>query len=69
MSQAREKNYNHAIKINSSRFGPIYKNRGIVRLEQNKKNEAINDFHEYLKQTPHAKDRIQIQKAIKEIQV
>ena len=34
-----EKYYDNAIEINPTRFGPIYKNRGIARLEQNKKNE------------------------------
>ncbi|MDA1124826.1 MAG: hypothetical protein O3C04_04170, partial [Crenarchaeota archaeon] len=31
-----EENYTLAIKINDNRFGPIYKNRGYVRQQQNK---------------------------------
>ncbi|MEW6044557.1 MAG: tetratricopeptide repeat protein [Thermoproteota archaeon] len=59
--------YTEAIKINSTRFGPIYKNRGIARLELKKTKEAKQDFENYLKHTPNAKDKTSILEAIKEL--
>ncbi len=59
--------YDKAIEINKERFGPIYKNRGIVRLEQNKKEQAKKDFKNYLKYTPNAKDKESIEQALNEI--
>ena len=62
-----EKYYTKAIEINPNRFGPIYKNRGLVRLEQNKKSEAKKDFTTYLSQMPNAADKNNILEAIKEL--
>ncbi|MGI0009769.1 MAG: tetratricopeptide repeat protein [Nitrosopumilaceae archaeon] len=62
-----EKYYTKAIEINPNRFGPIYKNRGLVRLEQNKKSEAKEDFVTYLSQMPSAADKNNILEAIKEL--
>ncbi|MGI0004646.1 MAG: tetratricopeptide repeat protein [Candidatus Nitrosotenuis sp.] len=59
--------YTKAIDINPSRFGPIYKNRGLARLEQKKNKEAKQDFENYLKYTPNAKDKDSILQAIKEL--
>ena len=59
--------YTSAIQINPSRFGPIYKNRGLVRMSQNKNKQAKQDFEDYLKHTPNAKDRDNILQAIKEL--
>lgn len=59
--------YTEAIKINPTRFGPIYKNRGIARLEQNMKKDAKEDFESYLKYMPNAKDKESIMQAIKEM--
>jgi len=59
--------YSSAIEINSSRFGPIYKNRGLAKMSQNKNKEAKQDFENYLKYTPHAKDKESILQAIKEM--
>ncbi|MFM8658968.1 MAG: tetratricopeptide repeat protein [Candidatus Nitrosotenuis sp.] len=59
--------YTEAIKINDSRFGPIYKNRGIAKMSQNKNKEAKQDFENYLKYTPNAKDRDAITQAINEM--
>ncbi|MEM2160162.1 MAG: tetratricopeptide repeat protein [Candidatus Nitrosotenuis sp.] len=59
--------YSAAIEINPSRFGPIYKNRGLVRMSQNKNKEAKQDFENYLMYTPNAKDRNDILEAIKEM--
>lgn len=62
-----EKFYTKAIEINSNRFGPIYKNRGLARLEQNKKIDAEQDLKKYLEQMPNAADRTSILEAIKEL--
>ena len=59
--------YTKAIEINPSRFGPIYKNRGIALLEQDKKKEARQDLEDYLKYTPAAKDKESIKQAILEL--
>lgn len=59
--------YTRAIEINPSRFGPIYKNRGIALLEQGKKKEARQDLEDYLKYTPAARDKESIKQAILEL--
>ena len=59
--------YSKSIEINPNRFGPIYKNRGLARLEQNKKTAAKEDFKTYLIQMPNASDRNNILEAIKEL--
>jgi len=59
--------YSKSIEINPNRFGPIYKNRGLTRLEQNKKAAAKEDFKTYLVQMPNASDRNNILEAIKEL--
>ena len=62
-----EKNYTHAIEINDNRFGPIYKNRGYVRQQQNKMEQAKEDYQNYIKFTPNAKDRGTIERALNEM--
>ena len=62
-----EKYYTKAIGINPNRFGPIYKNRGLAKLEQNNKTEAKKDFEKYLEQMPNAADKINIIEAMKEL--
>lgn len=59
--------YTKAIDINPTRFGPIYKNRGIAFLELHKNKEAKQDLENYLEFTPNAKDKQGIQQAIKEL--
>lgn len=59
--------YTQAIDINPTRFGPIYKNRGVAFLELKKNQEARQDLQNYLKFTPNAKDRDSITQAIKEL--
>lgn len=59
--------YTKAIDINPTRFGPIYKNRGVALLELKKNKEAKQDLQNYLKFTPNAKDKESIQQAIKEL--
>ncbi len=62
-----EKYYSSAISINPNRFGPIYKNRGIVRLKLNDNNGAMSDLTSYLDQCPNAHDKNNIKLAIKEL--
>ena len=62
-----EENYTLAIKINENRFGPIYKNRGYVRQQQNKIDDAKQDYQNYIKFTPNAKDRGMIERALNEM--
>jgi len=62
-----EQYYTKAIEINPTRFGPIYKNRGLARLEQKKITETKQDFENYLKYSPNAKDKQSILQAIHEL--
>lgn len=62
-----EKYYSNAIEINSTRYGPIYKNRAITRMQQNKNTQAKSDLENYLKFTPNASDKESIQQAISEL--
>ena len=62
-----EENYTCAIEINENRFGPIYKNRGYVRQQQNKMDDAKQDYQNYIKFTPNAKDRGMIERALNEM--
>ena len=62
-----EENYTYAIEINDNRFGPIYKNRGYVRQQQNKIDDAKQDYQNYIKFTPNAKDRGMIERALNEM--
>ncbi len=62
-----EKSYSSAISINPNRFGPIYKNRGIVRLKLDNKEGAISDLNTYLDQCPQANDKNNIELAIKDL--
>jgi len=62
-----EEYYTKAIEINPERFGPIYKNRGIARLEQNKNRTAKSDFNDYLKYTKNPNDHNNILKLLKNI--
>lgn len=59
--------YTKAIQLNPTRYGPIYKNRGITRLQQNKKLQAKEDFGNYLQYHPKAFDKESIRQAIKEL--
>ena len=62
-----EEYYTAAIEINPQRFAPIYKNRGLARLEQNKAKQAKEDFKKYLEQIPEARDKANIIQAIAEL--
>lgn len=62
-----EEYYTKAIEVNPQRFAPIYKNRGLVRLEQKKAKQAKEDFQKYLEQMPEARDKANILQAIAEL--
>lgn len=62
-----EKYYSKAIEINPYRFGPIYKNRAIARLDLGNKQGAKSDFEQYLNQCPNATDRANVGDMIKQL--
>jgi tetratricopeptide (TPR) repeat protein len=62
--QNAEKYYTKAIEVDSFRFAPIYKNRGLARFEQKKSDIAKEDFKMYIKQMPEAHDKTSIEQAI-----
>ncbi|MDE1862637.1 MAG: tetratricopeptide repeat protein [Thaumarchaeota archaeon] len=62
-----EKYYSEAIGINPHRFAPIYKNRGVARLEQKKTDGAREDLERYLEEMPDARDRAAISQALSEL--
>ncbi|MDP8907246.1 MAG: tetratricopeptide repeat protein [Thermoproteota archaeon] len=49
--------YSKAIEINPIRFGPIYKNLGVVLLNLGIDEDARDSFREYLKHVPDAADK------------
>lgn len=62
-----EQYYTEAIEVNPERFGPIYKNRGITRMEQGDGPGAKSDLAEYLRLVPAARDSAAISKAMEEL--
>ncbi len=62
-----EKYYSKAIEINPYRFGPIYKNRAIARIETGNKQGAASDFAQYLNQCPNAADRANVEEMVKQL--
>ena len=62
-----ESYYSKAININPLRFGPIYKNRAVARLQLSNNSDAKEDLSKYLEQTPHAEDKKNIQDAISQL--
>jgi tetratricopeptide (TPR) repeat protein len=65
--QNAEKYYTKAIEVDSTRFAPIYKNRGLARFEQKKSATAKEDFKMYVKQMPEAHDKVSIEQAISQM--
>ncbi|HXV46774.1 MAG TPA: tetratricopeptide repeat protein [Nitrososphaera sp.] len=59
--------YSKAIEINPVRFGPIYKNRAIARLQLANNQGAKDDLAKYLDQTPAAEDRRSIEDALSQL--
>ncbi|AFU58545.1 TPR repeat protein [Candidatus Nitrososphaera gargensis Ga9.2] len=59
--------YSKAIGINPVRFGPIYKNRAIARIQLANNQGAKEDLVKYLEQTPAAEDKESIKQAIAQL--
>jgi hypothetical protein len=59
--------YSKAIEVNPARFGPIYKNRAIARMQLGNNQGAKEDLVKYLKQMPSAGDRESIEEIIKQL--
>jgi TPR repeat/Tetratricopeptide repeat len=59
--------YSRAININPSRFGPIYKNRAIARMQLGNNQSAKEDLVKYLEQMPAAEDRKGIEEALAQL--
>jgi tetratricopeptide (TPR) repeat protein len=62
-----EKCYSNALGINPLRFGPIYKNRAVARLELGNKQGAADDFTQYLNHCPNATDRVNVEEMINQL--
>jgi hypothetical protein len=62
-----KKYYTKAIRIHKYRYGPIYKNLAITKLNTNDKEGARLDLEEYLKQCPKAKDRNEIESSLERL--
>ena len=59
--------YSKAIGINPARFGPIYKNRAIARMQLAGNQGAKEDLVKYLELTPAAEDRKSIEEALTQL--
>ena len=59
--------YSKAIEINSARFGPIFKNRALARLQLGDKTGYKNDLLRYLELVPNATDSLNIQEALNQL--
>jgi tetratricopeptide repeat protein/peptidase C39-like protein len=59
--------YSKAIEINPTRFGPIFKNRALVRLELGDKGGYRSDLLRYLEEVPNAADSVDIQEALNQL--
>ena len=59
--------YSKAIDVNAVRYGPIYKNRAIARMQLGNNAGAKEDLAKYLEQTPGAQDRESIVAAIAQL--
>ena len=62
-----EKYYSQAIVVNPNRYGPIYKNRALSRLQMNEMQKAKQDLILYLEKTPNAQDKYQVTEALKSL--
>lgn len=59
--------YSKAIDVNPMRFGPIYKNRAIARMQLGSNKDAKEDLAKYLDQMPSAEDTENIKEAIAQL--
>jgi hypothetical protein len=62
-----EEYYSVAIGINPNRFGPIFKNRALARLQIGDLTGCKNDLIQYLDQVPSANDKRSIQEALSQL--
>ncbi|HKR57775.1 MAG TPA: tetratricopeptide repeat protein [Candidatus Nitrosopolaris sp.] len=62
-----EEYYTKAISINPYRFGPIYKNRALARIQLENNSGAKEDLLKYIEQTPNALDKNSIEDAISQL--
>ena len=62
-----EEHFSDAIDINPTRFGPIFKNRALARLQLGDKTGCKNDLIRYLEQVPNANDINSIQEALAQL--
>ncbi|MDP9197207.1 MAG: C39 family peptidase [Thermoproteota archaeon] len=62
-----EKYYTEAINLHAHRFGPIYKNRAIARMNTNDREGAKSDLSRYLEECPTAHDRSEIESSINQL--
>lgn len=59
--------YTKAININPARYGPIYKNRAVARMQNGNNAGAKEDLTRYIEQTPGALDAESIKEAIAQL--
>ncbi len=59
--------YTKAVDVNPARYGPVYKNRAIARMQLGNNAGAKQDLEEYLGQTPAATDAASIRDAISQL--
>jgi len=59
--------YSKAMGVNPTRFGPIYKNRAIARMQLGSNQGAKKDLARYLEQTPAAEDRKSIEELLTQL--
>jgi tetratricopeptide (TPR) repeat protein len=59
--------YSRAININPSRFGPLYKNRALSRMQLGNNQSAKEDLIKYLEHMPSADDRKSIEDALTQL--
>jgi tetratricopeptide (TPR) repeat protein len=62
-----EEYYTKAISVNPYRFGPIYKNRALARIQLENNSGAKEDLLKYIEQTPNALDKNSIEDAISQL--
>ena len=62
-----ESYYTKAIGVNPTRFGPIFKNRAVARMQLGNNSGAKDDLARYLEQVPAAEDRKNIEDAIAQL--
>jgi tetratricopeptide (TPR) repeat protein len=59
-----ERFYTQAINLHPNRFGPIYKNRAIARINTNNTGGAKSDLARYLEECPSAHDKNEIESTL-----